>query len=61
MKTTKFTTANETANQMFDLLSENEFFNFDMKDGDFHTTFSFENLTDDQESLLTDLFESLEN
>jgi IS5 family transposase len=56
---TKFTTANEKASQMYDLLSENEFFNFDMKDGDFYTSFTFENLTDTEETLLNDLFESL--
>ena len=54
--TTTFTTENHNASFMHDLLMENEFYNFTMKDGDFRTSFTFENLTEDEEDLLDDLF-----
>lgn len=59
MKTTKFQIENGKATAAYDLLCENEFFNFDMIDGDFRTTFAFENLTADQENLISDIFDSL--
>lgn len=59
MKTSKFQIENGKASAAFDLLSEYEFFNFDMLDGDFLTTFAFENLTAEEEELISDLFSSL--
>ena len=47
------------ATEFFNLLQENEFFNFDMRDGEFRTGFTFENLTGDEQELINDLFESL--
>ena len=62
MTTLTITTAtieNGKATELFDLFAENEFFNFDMKDGDFRTDFVFENLTEDEAELVDDLTESL--
>ena len=63
MKTT-LTTSNENATKLYDLLQENEFYNFDMEAGsiiygEFWATFTFENLTDEQIELVNDLAESL--
>ena len=63
MKTTLIT-SNENATKLYDLLQENEFYNFDMESGsiiygEFHSTFTFENLTDEQIELVENLTESL--
>ena len=63
MKTT-IITSNENATKLYNLLQDNEFFNFDMETGsimygEFHSTFTFENLTDEQIELVNDLAESL--
>jgi len=60
MKTTTTTTTfkidNLNASFMYDLLMENEFHNFTMRYVDSEMTFVFENLTEDEEDLLDDLF-----
>ena len=63
MKTTLITSI-ENATKLYDLLQENEFYNFDMESGsiiygEFHSTFTFENLTDEQIELVENLTESL--
>ena len=63
MKTTLIT-SNENATKLYDLLQENEFYNFDIESGsiiygEFHSTFTFENLTDEQIELVENLTESL--
>jgi len=59
MKTT-LTTSNENTTKLYDLLQENEFFNFDMKNTDFYTQFVFENLTEEQIELVENLEESVQ-
>jgi hypothetical protein len=58
MKTT-VTVKNEQATEFFNLLQENEFFNFDMSEGDFYTKFTFTNYTQQELDLVFDLAETL--
>ena len=54
---TQLTVANENAQRMLDTLTENEFYNFELIEGDFWTSFVFTNLSEHELEMI-EVFEN---